>query len=271
MMNQNNIYAAIVPHAPNLLEYQMDSQPSPVITALEDLGRRLKQWGVSTVVAVSTHWQTANGFYVDNAAQHPTITDYYGFRTEVEYDVDGNPALAQRLIEAGKKDLLFVTAGRHGVDHAVTIPLHFMFPDRDVPVVPLSIAATPLEAFRWGRSLRRALSDSDEKVLFLASGSLSHDLAAYQRGKSHEVYERFDQAVLGLVNEGRGMEVLELDPELIALAKPEGGFRDLLMLLGVNGSKHRGIVKAYESLPGVGLGVIEFESEDKVKQDFWLS
>lgn len=258
MKLESNIYGLIVPHAPTLLEDEIDNKKSTVIDALQDVGQKMRDWGVDVVVAATTHWQTQEKFFVDDAAFHKTLTDYYGFRREIEYDVSGHPDLARLLLQAGEQNLIFPEASKHGIDHAISIPLHFMFPDKTVPVIPISVAGTSLCAFRWGRTIGNVLKNWGGKALFMASGSLSHDLASFAYGQAKPQHEEFDRTVLRLLSEGKGMNVLELDPELVEAAKPEGAFRDLFMLMGVMGSASRGRELAYEKLPGVGQGVIEF-------------
>ncbi|WP_378956522.1 hypothetical protein [Pelosinus sp. sgz500959] len=267
MKIDSNIYGAIVPHAPTLLEDEMDHKSSSVIKALQDIGVKMQEWGVEVVVAATTHWQNEEKFFIDNSPFHKTVTDYYGFRTAVEYDVAGHPQLAELLLKAGEKNLTFPNALKHGVDHAITIPLHFMFPDKNIPVIPLSVSGSPLCAFRWGRTLGTTLRNWGGKVLFLASGSLSHDLRCFMSGKMLEKHEQFDRQVLQLLSEGKGMDVFKIDQELIEMAKPEGAFRDLCMLLGVMGSQTLGYVQAYEKLPGVGQGVVEFKDLGHSEKD----
>ena len=267
---ESNLHGIMVPHVPTLLEYGMDNKPSAVVSEMREFGRRMKAWGVTAVVVATTHWRTGDRFLIDDAPLHRTMTTYAGFRQQVEYDCPGQPELAGILRQAGERNLVFTGVERHGADHAVTVPLHFMFPDRDVPVVPLSIAGTPLGAFRWGRTLGRAIRRWGGKVLFVASGSLSHDLDCFfVTGRVLPGYEEFDRQMLGLLAEGKGMDAPGIKPELIGLAKPEGGFRDLFMLLGVLGSRARGVVRAYEKLPGVGMAVVEF-ADCRESDDEWL-
>lgn len=272
MQSKSNVHGIIVPHVPILMEYEMDNKSSSVVTELREFGKRMKAWGVEVVVMATTHWQTGDKFFIDDSPSHKTVKTYSSFRKEVEYDVPGHPELAGVLLKAGEKNLVFPSVGRHGADHAITVPLHFMFPEKDIPVVPLSIAGTPLCAFRWGRTMGKALRDWGRKVLFVASGSPSHDLDCFfLTGKLLSEHEEFDLQMLKLLSEGKGMEVPNINPDLIGLAKPEGNFRDLFMLLGVLGSETPGLVKAYEKLPGVGMAVIEFtDSGYDDGDDRWL-
>ncbi|MBP2633180.1 MAG: Extradiol ring-cleavage dioxygenase class protein subunit [Firmicutes bacterium] len=258
MKIESNIHGIIVPHAPTLLADEMGDPSSSVIVALQDSGKRMKEWGVEVIVAVTTHWQTGDKFFIDNSPLHETVLDYYDFDKNFEYDVSGHPELADLLLQAGERNLIFPKMHKHGADHAIAIPLHFMFPEKEVPVIPLSVSGSMLCAFRWGRTLGNALRNWGGKVLFLVSGSLSHDLTCFKSGKMLRKHEKFDCQVLKLLSEGKGMDILEMDQELIEIAKPEGRFRDVFMLLGVMGSQTQGYIRAYEKLPGVGMGIIEF-------------
>jgi protocatechuate 4,5-dioxygenase beta chain len=70
------------------------------------------------------------------------------------------------------------------MDHAITVPLHFLTPDMDIPIVPVWIAGllVPMPTARrchaLGRALRTAVESwpGDASVAILASGSISLDL-----------------------------------------------------------------------------------------------
>ncbi len=259
--------ALIAPHPPTMLEDEMDGKNTAVIQSLKNLGTKLRADGVEAVLAASTHWLT-DGFYIDNSSLHKTVYDYYGFRTSLSYDVPGLPALAESLKKAGDEDFIYPEFANHGADHAVTIPLHFMFPEADIPVVVLSTGGNSMEAFRWGRIIRKCVIESNKNVLFLASGALSHDLLSFTQHSVDPAHLLFDKSVLNLLSNGHGLDLMNIDPALLRAAKPEGMLRDLYMLLGFVGSETNGEVLAYESLPGVGCGVVWFENEivqDKIQ------
>ncbi|EHQ05281.1 dioxygenase family protein [Leptonema illini] len=263
---EGQIYGLIAPHAPTLLEDEQDGRSGAVIQALRSLGHFFLEEEIDVVVAASTHW-LADEMLVDGSAHHRTIHDYYGFRVQLQYDAPGHADLAAAIVEEANRMLLFPSLKRHGVDHAVTIPMHFLFPDKSMPVVPVSVGGCRVEAFRRGRAIAEAVRKSGLRVLFLASGSLSHDLQAYLDHDFDPEHERFDRHVLDLLERGRGMEMDSIEPALINRAMPEGWFRDLYMLLGAMGSRATARVMAYERLPGVGLGVACFERSASTEQD----
>lgn len=134
------------------------------------------------ILVASAHWDTATPMV--GAARWPeTIHDFWGFPEplyDIHYPAPGAPEIATEaaglLRDAG---FAAATAGHQGLDHAVWIPLRLMFPQADVPVIPLSIQSRlgPQHHFRLGRALAPLLR---ENVLVIGSGNLTHNLRDYQ-------------------------------------------------------------------------------------------
>lgn len=260
------IFGLLAPHPPTLLEDEADGRSGAVIQSLRSLGHRLIEDEIDAVVAASTHW-LSDDFLVDGSPAHRTVHDYYGFRVQLQYDAPGHPGLARLIVEEAEKGLLFPKMRRRGADHAVTIPMHFLFPDINMPVVPVSVGGCLVEAFRRGRAIGQAVRRSGLRVLFLASGALTHDLQAFILHAPHPDQSVFDRTILDLLQRGRGMEANDIDARLVELAQPEGQFRDIYMLLGAMGSRSAAEIMAYESLPGVGMGVAWFPRAEYFEED----
>jgi Uncharacterized conserved protein len=266
-MKQSNIWGALVPHSPTLLEDEMNTNDSSIIKALRNLGNRLRIRGINVIIAATAHWQTEGNFFIDNSPVHNTLNDYFGFTKDADYDAVGHPEIARYIQEAGNRNLIFPKFRKYGIDHAITIPLHFMFPEYDIPVIPISVSGTSICAFRWGRTIGSVLKELDIKALFMASGSLTHNPYYFTKGEFNQEHALFDRKVLDFISNGKGMDLLKIDPRLIKEAQPEGGFRDLFMLMGAMGSQSYGKIKAYERLPGVGMSVVEFEETNYNDKD----
>ncbi|HSP19501.1 MAG TPA: class III extradiol ring-cleavage dioxygenase, partial [Myxococcaceae bacterium] len=127
------------------------SHGSPMI-ALEpgDFGPTLRAWAARApkpraLVVVSAHYQTGAGAAVTSSEQPRTVHDFGGFAPELYrlcYPAPGDPALASRvatLVSASGREVMLDPA--RGLDHGAWIPLRFLFPAADVPVVELSIPA----------------------------------------------------------------------------------------------------------------------------------
>jgi 4,5-DOPA dioxygenase extradiol len=84
---------------------------------------------------------------------------------------------------------------QHGLDHGAWQPLRQMFPDADVPIVPLSMQTHegPAHAFKLGQALA---SLAEKNIWIIASGNITHNLrdwhvAASTGGQTPAYVHRF--------------------------------------------------------------------------------
>ena len=72
------------------------------------------------------------------------------------------------------------TDARRGLDHGAWVPLRYLLPAADVPVVPLSIQhhGGPVHAFRVGQALAPL---AEQGWLIVASGNITHNLHDWRR------------------------------------------------------------------------------------------
>ncbi|MED5617780.1 dioxygenase family protein [Ideonella sp. BN130291] len=130
------------------------------------------------IVAISAH-TLARAPVALGAARHDTIHDFGGFPPALyalRYDAPGDPALAadvvQRLAEHG------IAAQRSeagGLDHGIWTALRYVYPEADVPIVPLAFvhSESPARQFALGAALAPL---REQGVLVLGTGSITHNL-----------------------------------------------------------------------------------------------
>ena len=81
-------------------------------------------------------------------------------------------------------------------DHGIFVPLHFLTPDYDLPIVPANINCqgpplTPLKrAWAFGEALRSAADAVPERIALVATGGISHWPATPDSGKINEAWDR---------------------------------------------------------------------------------
>jgi 4,5-DOPA dioxygenase extradiol len=111
--------------------------------------------------------------------RHDTIHDFSGFPAplyDLRYDAPGDPALAEQtaglLRDAGYTAALNAC---RGLDHGAWVPLRWMYPDVDVPVIQLSVqtALGTAHHLRVGEALAPL---ADDGVLVIGSGHVTHNL-----------------------------------------------------------------------------------------------
>ena len=130
------------------------------------------------VLAVSAH-TTARTPVLLAGAQHHAVYDFGGFPPELytlQYSAPGAPDLATRVQGLlANADIAAQRVDEGGLDHGIWTPLRYMYPDADVPVLPLAFAPSwrPAQLFAFGAALA---SLADEGVLIIGSGSITHNL-----------------------------------------------------------------------------------------------
>ncbi len=151
-------------------------QPGQVGVRLAELAATLPR--PRAIVMASAHW-LARGPTVSAAAHPETIHDFGGFPEalyQLRYPAPGAPELAQdvaaRLAAAG---LAPAIDPQRGLDHGAWVPLRFLYPQADIPVLQLSIQPSlgPAHQLALGRALAPLREDG---VLLVGSGSITHNL-----------------------------------------------------------------------------------------------
>jgi 4,5-DOPA dioxygenase extradiol len=130
------------------------------------------------ILAVSAH-SLAREPVLLAAARHPTVHDFGGFPDELyrlNYDSAGAPALAERvagLMKSAGVPVHVVNEG--GLDHGIWSPLRFVYPEADIPLLPLAFPPnwSPAQLFALGEALAPL---ADEGVWVMGTGSITHNL-----------------------------------------------------------------------------------------------
>lgn len=114
------------------------------------------------------------------APGHRAIYDFGGFDPQLrtlQYDAPGAPAHAQGLVQhLQAQGLACSISGQGGLDHGIWVPMRQLWPQADVPVLPLAWPADATATELW--ALGRAIAPwaQAERVLVLGSGSITHNL-----------------------------------------------------------------------------------------------
>lgn len=137
------------------------------------------------VLVISPHWETSVAT-VGTAARLETIHDFGGFDPAlyaIQYPAQGSHQGAQQVVAALQAAGLPVrTDDQRGLDHGAWVPLRHLFPQADVPVVPLSIQHHfgPQHAYRIGQALAPL---AEQGWLIVATGNIPHNLRDWQQAE----------------------------------------------------------------------------------------
>lgn len=170
-------------------------EPGTTGPVLTRIGQQLPK--PKAVLVISAHWLTQQPTLTSSAAPE-TIHDFGGFPRALyalQYPAPGSPELAAQVQTLLKKIGLDARLdAQRGLDHGAWVPLRYLYPDADIPVVQLSLnpSVSPKLQFALGQLLRGL---SDEGVLILASGSFTHNLGELHWDSPQELPEAGDPYV----------------------------------------------------------------------------
>ena len=154
-----------------------------------DIGRRPK-----AILCISAHWLTPQ-LTIGNAPKHSLFYDYGGFPPytyKLTYPAMGDPALAQRVADLlGAAGFASKMDDKRGLDHGVFIPFKLIYPDADIPIVPLSLRQDldPAAHIAIGAALAPL---RDEDVLIIGTGMSFHNIRALMMQTHGRQSQEFD-------------------------------------------------------------------------------
>ena len=247
--------AAKITHVPSMFISEMDGPNKGCRTAaiegLRDIGRRITNLGVDTVVIADTHWLVNAGYHInanEDMSGTYTSTEFPHFIRNLDYQYRGDSefgeTIAKLATEAGTHTRCHTDVPSLGLQYGTLVPLKFMDVQSDIKVVSIAAwiyDADLKESRRMGEAVRQAAEQSDHKVAFLASGSLSHRIAPnsvvddYLFRNSSPFNERTDLMVLEMWKHGEVEAFLDLLPQYAEDCSGEGHMHDTAMLFGVLG------------------------------------
>ena len=111
-------------------------------------------------------------------------------------EVPGSPDLGRRLAKEIMQTVDVAYAEEWKFDHGIMVPLHFLTPHYDLPIIPVNINCqgpplAPLHrAWAFGEAVRRACDSVPEKIAVVGTGGISHWPATPDSGKINEEWDR---------------------------------------------------------------------------------
>ncbi len=264
-------FACALGHAPGITAWREAApaaQRERLEAAFSELRARLAQARPEVlIVFTAEHW--AN-FFLDHMSPY-CIGRGASFKGPIEpwlkvdpATVPGLPELASRLLQA-----LYARGIEPGftdemaLDHGTMVPLHFLTPRMDVPVVPIvfnTLAAplpSPGRCFALGEVAGEVARQCELRVGLVATGGMSHDPGERGHGR---IDEAFDRAFLEEMRTGdRARLKAHTAAELSAAGAGALELMTWIALAGALGGA-RGEVLAYEPVVpwATGIGAMSF-------------
>ena len=261
------IAAFAVPHPPLIIPEVGGGREKGIqatIDAYEEVGRRVAALAPDTIVVSSPHATLYRDyFHVSPGRGARGDFSAYGAsraRYQVEYDEEFTDALD------GACERMGVSGGtgyerEPRLDHATMIPVHFIKHHcRDFKLVRIGLSGMNAgEHYRMGQLVQQTAAHLERRVVYIASGDLSHKLTAdgpYGFAPEGPV---FDKRMCCDFAAADFLDLLSVDPGFAERAA-ECGLRSFQMMAGaLDGTAIQSTLLSYEGPYGVGYGVAAFQ------------
>jgi 2,3-dihydroxyphenylpropionate 1,2-dioxygenase len=260
------VFAAICSHAPGITGRAHLADPAKkdaLHAELYQLGETLREARPDALVVVGAE-HFAN-FFMDNMPAYAMgMADHYEGPIEdpawlgiARTRIPGNAALSQRLIAEVMQEVDVAFAEEWKFDHGIMVPLHFLTPRFDVPIVPVNINCqgpplTPLpRAWAFGEALRRAADAVPERIALVGTGGISHWPATPDSGK---VNEAWDREFLDRWTRNDRAALLDYSDAQTYRDAGQGGFEIRTLITVAAAARGRGELRHYAPIPIFSVG-----------------
>lgn len=210
----------------------------------QSLGENLPR--PKAILCLSAHW-CIEETVTCNLEQPSLIYDFYGFPDElynVKYPVLGDPELAKQIKDILEPLVNVEYNNNWGIDHGTWVPIKWLFPKADIPVVQLSINYNKPARFHY--ELGKALGALREQgILIIASGNIVHNLNTISFDGAEMPYPwatESDKLIADLIATKQHKKLLDFRSlgEAVNLAIPTPDhYLPLLYILGMQRDKEK--------------------------------
>jgi 2,3-dihydroxyphenylpropionate 1,2-dioxygenase len=171
--------------------------------------------------------------------------------------IPGNASLSRDLIGEVMQTVDIAFAEEWKFDHGIMVPLHFLTPEYDLPIIPVNINCqgpplTPLHrAWAFGEALRRAADKLPARIALVGTGGISHWPATPDSGKINEAWDR---AFLDRWSRNDKAALLSCSDEQTYREAGQGGFEIRTFISVAAAARGRGHVEHYSPIPIFAVG-----------------
>jgi len=199
------VFAGVCSHAPGITGRAAMADPAlknALHAELHRLGDSMRDSRPDAVIVIAAE-HFANFFMNNMPAYAMGMADRYEGPIEdpkwlgiEKTTIPGNAELSGRIVRAVLNEVDVAYAEEWKFDHGLMVPLHFLTPRWDLPVIPVNINCqgpplTPLpRAWAFGEALRHACDSVPERIALIGTGGISHWPATPDSGRINEAWDR---------------------------------------------------------------------------------
>ncbi len=260
------IAAFMVPHPPMIVSEigrGSEKQVEKTIRAYEKVAEEIAELKPETIIISSPHSvMYSDYFHISPRAE--AIGSFADFGApQVRFDVEYDEELVNRL--AQKAESVHFPAGTLGekkkeLDHGTMVPLWFILKKyRDFKLVRTGLSGYDLlKHYEYGMLIKDTVEELGRKVVYVASGDLSHKLQDYGPYGFAEEGPVYDERIMDVCSGARFGELFDFDENFCEKAAECGHKSFVIMAGSLDGRVVEATQFSHEDVTGVGYGICSF-------------
>ncbi len=257
----------MVPHPPMIVPQVgrgSEKQVESTTRAYEKVADEIAALAPETIVISSPHTvMYSDYFHIGPGAGAEGSFGSFGaseVAMQAEYDTEFVQLLSASAEQAG------ISAGTLGgrtreLDHGVMVPLYFILQKcSGFRLVRIGLSGLSLEEhYRLGKEIQRVAQALDRRVVYVASGDLSHKLQEYGPYGFDPAGPEYDARIMDVMGRGAFDELFDFDETFLDKAA-ECGHRSFVMMAGAFDRTELEIeCLVHEDVTGVGYGICTYK------------
>jgi MEMO1 family protein len=268
----------LLPHPPILVPdigKGEEQEAKKTIESYRKIAREIAQLKPDTIILSSPHATCYSDCFMLAGARHghgsfgrfeaPNVV------IQKDYDIE----LTNRIVACAKQKKVPCFDENHdedfSADHGSLVPFYFIDQAYSTyKIVRIATSGLPyLDHYRLGKAIQKALEGTQEKVVFIGSGDLSHCQNANGPYGFKKVGPLYDERIMETLKNADFLSLLQYDPAFVDDAEV-CGHPSLCILAGILDRKDvTATVLSHEAPFGIGYGVVSFlPGKENENRDF---
>ena len=272
------IKAFVVPHPP-LAVHEVgkgeEEQIRKTIESYQKVAKEIASIKPETIIITTPHTVLYNDYFHISPGQRATGSFSKFGAWHVTFDERYDEELVKEIENyCIEKNFPAGTKGEidKELDHGTMVPLYFIEKEyKDFKLVRIGLSNyTYLDHYKLGQIIQKIVNKLDRKVVFVASGDLSHKLQEYGPYGYIEEGPIYDKKIMDTLERGAFNELLEYDEELVEKAAVCGHKSFIIMSGALDGINVETEKLSYQDITGVGYGICIYTPKEENNNRLFL-
>lgn len=269
--------AFMVPHPPLAVEEVGKGREKDIqktINSYLEVAKQINEIKPDTIIISSPHTVLySDYFHLSSAKEVKGNFSNFG-ASDVTFLENVDIELVEKISEIAKEKN-FPTGpldDEQILDHGSMVPLYFIRKCyNNFKVIIVGLSSLPFSKhYQIGQIIKQAVEKLDKRVVYVASGDLSHKLQAYGPYGFIKEGPIYDKMIMDIMGKADFLKLLEFDP-IIRERASECGHRSFIMMAGaLDGEDLKVDILSHEDITGVGYGICTYYPNGKNSTRFFL-